>query len=70
MNYQIIIDGRPFSYKNQFISGEQIRKLGNVPKTNKIWFKVNKSDYKLEINNRDTVDLNRQGAEEFFSSIQ
>jgi hypothetical protein len=70
MNYKITINGKPFNCANQFISGKQLRKIGNLPSTIKIWFKVNKSDLKLEINNLDTIDLVLSRPEIFFSTIK
>jgi hypothetical protein len=66
--FKILIDQTPFEVENQFITGAEIRALGNIPNDYKIYLKVNGPGDDKEIANADKVDLSEPGREHFYSA--
>jgi hypothetical protein len=65
--HQIFINNKSFSVKEDYISGEEIRKLGTIPSDHKVFFQLGKSDKIIELNDHDSVDLTNPSAEYFLS---
>ena len=66
--FKILIDQKPFEVDNQFITGAEIRALGNIPNDYKIYLKVNGPGDDIEISNTEQVDLGEPGREHFYSA--
>lgn len=65
--YQIIIDNRPDRWPDPTISGAQLKHLAGVDAASfDVWQDVAGPEDVL-INDKDTVDLTKPGAERFFT---
>lgn len=61
------LNGKEYEWHIQFITGAEVRKLGNIPNEDEIFLKI-KEPWKDELIKDDTeVDLARPGIEHFFS---
>ena len=61
------LNGKEYQWHEQYITGADVRKLGNIPKEDEIFLKI-KEPWKDELITDDTkVDLARPGLEHFFS---
>lgn len=65
--HQIFINSKQFTIKGNFISGEEIKKIGNIPSHHRVHFQLGKSERTVEISDADSVDLTKPGAEYFIS---
>jgi len=66
----LIINGQKYDWTHQYITGAQIRKLGNIPNEDEIFLKI-KEPWRDELIKDDTsVDLARPGLEHFFSKTK
>lgn len=64
--YELTIDGKPYTWNEQFITGSQIKKLGNIPPDYEIFLKIKGAvDDKL-IGDNDKVDLGLPGMNDFY----
>jgi hypothetical protein len=62
----LVIEGKPFNWKKQYITGLEIKSLGKLPKESEIFLTI-KSPWKDEpIGDDEEVDLAREGIEGFF----
>lgn len=64
---QIFINNKQFTVQEDYISGEEIKKIGKIPSSHKIHFQLGKSERTVEISDKDSVDLSKPGAEYFIS---
>jgi hypothetical protein len=63
----LVINGKHYQWDHQFITGEQIKTLGEIPADDELYLKV-KDGYKDElIKNHEKVDLAREGLDHFYS---
>lgn len=64
---KLVINSREFDWYRQYITGAEIRKLGNIPAHDEIFLKIREpwEDELIEDNSR--VDLARPGLEHFYS---
>jgi hypothetical protein len=63
----LIINGKEYKWDHQYIKGEQIKKLGEIPISDELFLKV-KDGYKDElIKDNEEVDLARPGIDHFYS---
>jgi hypothetical protein len=65
--YEIFINKLPYSFNLGFITGFELRKIGHIPASHLLKFLLSKSKDFIEINDNDSVDLTRAGAEYFTS---
>ncbi|HSD08860.1 multiubiquitin domain-containing protein [Flavobacterium sp.] len=64
---ELIINSKKFEWKEQYISGSEVRKLGNIPKEDKIFLDIERPWEDEIISDETKVDLARPGIEQFFS---
>lgn len=65
---ELVINGVKFEWREQYITAEQIRKIGNIDKNDRLYLKV-KEPWLDELILSDTqVNLARPGIEEFYST--
>ena len=64
--YEFTIDGKPHKTEEQFITGAEIRKLGNIPSDYEIFLKVKGPGDDQLIKDTDKVDLSKPGTEHFY----
>ena len=63
----LTIDGKHYEWHQQYITGAEVRNLGNIPLDHQIYLRI-KEPWNDELVNDDTsVDLARPGIEHFFS---
>lgn len=65
--YQILINSKQFEWIDQFITGQQVRKLGSVPEDEDLFLKINGQKEDELIMNETRVDLEKPGVEHFYS---
>ncbi|MBD1395133.1 multiubiquitin domain-containing protein [Mucilaginibacter glaciei] len=63
---KLIIEGKPFDWKEQYILGNQVRKLGNAPAESDTFLAIKKPWEDELIGDADKVDLARPGIEQFY----
>lgn len=63
----LIIDGNHFEWHQQYITGEEIRKLGSIPQDHQIYLRIREPWNDEPVNDDTSVDLARPGIEHFFS---
>lgn len=64
---ELIINGKKFDWKEQYILGSEVRRLGNIPKEDKLFLDIEKPWVDEVIADETEVDLARGGIEQFFS---
>lgn len=62
----LIIDGKTYEWKSQYITGAEVRKLGNIPTGCEIFLAIKKPWEDEPIADETRVDLARPGIEHFF----
>lgn len=62
-----IINGKKHEWDQQYITGAEIRRLGNIPNEEEIYLQIKKPWADELISNETNVDLARPGIEYFFS---
>jgi hypothetical protein len=62
----LIIEGKPFDWKEQYILGRQVRELGCATAESQIFLAIAKPWVDEEIGDDDKVDLARPGIEQFY----
>lgn len=67
---ELVINGVKFEWKEQYILGAQVRKLGNIPKGDIIYLDIEKPWEDEVITDETKIDLARGGIEQFFSHKQ
>jgi len=65
---KLIINGSHYEWHLQYITGAEIKILGNLPSDVQIFLSIKKPGVDELINDNDTVDLARVGIEHFYSS--
>ena len=65
----LIIDGKHFESKEQYITGAHVRKLGDIPNEIDIFLAIKKPWEDESISDNTKVDLARPGIEHFFSKL-
>lgn len=69
--FQIIINGKLFEWGNHFITGKEIRNLGNIPNDYVIFLEVKKPlEEEEEISDDKRVNLARPEIERFYSKAK
>lgn len=66
----LTINGKQYEWKEQYITGVEIRRLGNVPKEDEIFLAVNKPWEDEPIPNEKEVNLARPEIEHFYSKAK
>lgn len=61
------LNDKKYKWYEQYITGEQLRTLGNVPKTEQIYLEIAKPWEDELINDENKVDLARPSVERFYS---
>lgn len=64
---EITINSKKFEWTEQYITGLQVRKLGNISKEDKIFLDIEKPWEDEPIDDDSRVDIARAGIEQFFS---
>ena len=64
---RLIIDGKHHEWNEQYITGVQVRKLGNIPIENEIFLAIKKPWEDEPIQDDSKTDLARPGVEHFYS---
>lgn len=64
---ELIINDKKFEWKEQYILGAQVRKLGNIPEGCKVFLDIERPWEDEIISDETKVDLARAGIEQFFS---
>lgn len=63
---KLIIEGKAFDWKEQYIFGKQVRELGGAPMDSLIFLAIAKPWEDEQIGDEDKVDLARPGIEQFY----
>ena len=63
---ELIIEGRPYKWAEQYITGEQLKRLANLPLTSELYLAISEPWKDELIQNADKVDLARPAIEQFF----
>lgn len=63
---KLIIEGKPYDWKKQYIFGRQVRELGCAPKGSEIFLAITKPWEDELIGDDDKVDLARPSIEQFY----
>ena len=63
----LVINGKRHEWREQYITGAQVRKLGEIPEEDEIFLAVKKPWEDEVIKNDTKVDLARPGIEHFYS---
>ena len=63
---KLIIEGKTFDWKEQYILGKQVRELGSAPEESKTFLAIEKPWVDEHIGDDDKVDLARPGIEQFY----
>jgi hypothetical protein len=63
---RLIIEGKTFDWKEQYISGKQVRELGNAPDGSETFLAIEKPWVDERVGDDDQVDLARPGIEQFY----
>lgn len=66
-SYKIKIDNVNFEYESRYITGQEIRELGEIPADYGLWLHVPGPDPDEVIELDEKVDLKKPGREKFFS---
>lgn len=64
---EININGKKFEWTDQYISGAEVKKLGGIPKEDKLFLDIERPWEDEIITDEAKVDLGRSGIEQFFS---
>ena len=64
---RLVINGTHHEWKEQYISGAHVRKLGNIPGEDKIFLAIVKPYEDEPVTDETMVDLARPGIEHFYS---
>jgi hypothetical protein len=64
---KLVINDREFEWYRQYITGAEIRKLGNIPSDDEIFLKIREPWEDELIEDSTRVDLARPGLEHFYS---
>ncbi len=67
---ELIINGGKFEWKQQYILGAEVRKLGKIPSDHEIFLDIEKPWNDEVIVDDTRVDLARPGIEQFFSKAK
>ncbi|HEY4785390.1 MAG TPA: multiubiquitin domain-containing protein [Bacteroidales bacterium] len=67
---RLTINGKMYDWPHQYITGAELRNLGNVPKEHDIYLAIKKPWEDEKIEDHDKVDLARPEIEHFFSKGQ
>lgn len=68
--FQITINGKLFEWSNHFITGKEVRNLGNIPNDDVIFLAVKKPWEEEEISDDKRVNLARPEIERFYSKAK
>ena len=68
--FKILVDQTPFDWQSQFITGADIRELGNIPVAYSVFLKVNGPGEDELISDDTQVDLSPPGREHFYSKLE
>jgi len=64
---ELIINGKKHEWAHQYISGAEVRNLGNIPKEDEVFLDIEKPWDDEPIMDDTPTDLARPGIEQFFS---
>ncbi len=64
---QLTIDNKKYDWNLQYITGEEVKKLANIPEEDDLFLAIKKPWKDEPISNDTKVDLARPGIEKFFS---
>jgi hypothetical protein len=64
---KLIINEKHYEWQQQYITGAEVRELGNIPKEDKIFLAIKKPWEDEPIEDHTKVDLARPGIEHFYS---
>lgn len=67
---QLVIQGTKHNWHEQYITGAQIRELGNIPKESEIFMAIEKPWSDERIMDDTRVDLARPGVEHFYTKTE
>jgi hypothetical protein len=65
--FKLIIDKKPYEWQEEYITGDQIKKMANIAAENELFLKVVFSPTDQVILSDTRVDLAKQGIEYFYS---
>lgn len=66
-DYKLLINNKPFEWNEQYITGLQVRKLGQVPENDDLFFKESGPGEDKLVSDDTKIDLGKPGAEHFYS---
>jgi hypothetical protein len=62
----LMIEGKEYEWKEQYITGTQVKKLGNLPADSELFLSIIDPWKDEPVKDEDKVDLARPGIEQFF----
>ncbi len=66
MPLTVVIEGKEFEWSQQYISGEELRQLANLPKDVELYLSIADPWDDEAVGTKDSVDLAREGIESFY----
>jgi hypothetical protein len=67
--FKIEINNLPYSVELGFITGGELRKIGNIPTNHVLQFAIPEHWNLVVVSNNDYIDLSRPGTEHFLSTM-
>lgn len=64
----LMINENNYKWEQQYITGAQVRQLGNIPQSDKLFLAIKRPWEDEPISDETKIDLARPGIEKFFSS--
>lgn len=65
----LIVNETSYKWEHQYITGAQVRQLGNIPQSDKLFLAIKRPWEDEQILDDTKVDLARPGIEKFFSKV-
>lgn len=63
----LMINEKNYKWEQQYITGAQVRQLGNIPQSDKLFLKMKGNAESEQISDDTQIDLAKPGLEKFFS---
>ena len=67
-SFKVMIDQKPYTWPNQFITGAEIKQTAGVDMSFGVWLKVHGPGEDQPIGDQEQVDLSKKGRERFFTA--
>lgn len=65
--YKIMIDNKPYDFPSQYLTLEDIKRIGSIKEEYGVWMKIHGPGDDPEITKDEKIDLSEPGRDKFFS---